>query len=173
MLAQPETLNIWTAASEGKTEKVLEMLRENGSLINQADQNGYTPLFAAISWDHLDLVQALLENGADIMQCDSSDGDSSLHVASSVECCRILLQRTSALLTMRNFEGRLPVEIQYRDGNMEIVEFLQSLMPSDLTWERLEEDDDEAEKIDLEALEYLLNPERIDVVDQDIYMTED
>lgn len=175
---QLEDDNIWLACSEGRADAVIAFLNKKSYSVEQRDENGYSPLHAAVSYDHVGLAKVLLSHyGANADARDIEDGDSVLHVAISVEMCRVLVQAAPALLLARNREDRLPIEVQSREGNEEIVEFLASLMPAEVDWARLEEEDDcdeGTEKIDLETLQRLLNPDNHEIIgDQDIVMSEE
>ena len=178
---QLEDDNIWLACSEGRVDAVIAFLNNMSYNVEQRDENGYCPLHGAVSYDHTELVKVLLSQyGANADARDIEDGDSVLHVAISLEMCRVLLQVAPALLLARNKQNLLPIEVQSREGNEEIVEFLADLMPVEVDWTRLEEEecDDTTEKIDLETLQRLLNPDNHEIIgemigDQDILMSEE
>lgn len=58
---------------------------------------------AAVSYNHLHLVEFLLQRGADVNVCDA-DNDTPLHVCETVECFELLL-RNGANLRAQNDEG--------------------------------------------------------------------
>jgi len=70
--------NDW--AAEGQVELLKEVFDVDPSLIHWNDENGWTPLHEAARWGHVDLVNYLIENGADINHL-TQGGSSPLHVA--------------------------------------------------------------------------------------------
>ncbi|KUF94611.1 hypothetical protein AM588_10007265 [Phytophthora nicotianae] len=59
------SVNVWTASSDGDIESVKAFLASGGDA-NAKDENGYTPLQAAVSYNHMELVVFLLASGADV-----------------------------------------------------------------------------------------------------------
>ncbi|KAJ0412891.1 hypothetical protein ATCC90586_002521 [Pythium insidiosum] len=58
-------MNVWVSASDGDIDAVKQFLA-NGGDVNIKDEFGYTPLQAAVSYNHLELVLFLLSNGASV-----------------------------------------------------------------------------------------------------------
>eukprot|EP00933_Yihiella_yeosuensis_P029908 TRINITY_DN23557_c0_g1_i1.p1 TRINITY_DN23557_c0_g1~~TRINITY_DN23557_c0_g1_i1.p1 ORF type:complete len:170 (-),score=36.88 TRINITY_DN23557_c0_g1_i1:461-970(-) len=71
--------NIWTAAGDGNIERVEELMRTEGLSPTSADENGYTPIHAAASWGHLELLDKLLARDSGAVNVRDSDGDTALH----------------------------------------------------------------------------------------------
>eukprot|EP00053_Salpingoeca_punica_P000389 m.28481 g.28481 ORF g.28481 m.28481 type:complete len:152 (-) comp10282_c0_seq1:253-708(-) len=84
-----DDMNIWIAASDGDVA-VVEQYLQQGVSVNAKDHTGYSPLSAAVSYSHFDLVKLLLERGADPNICDN-DGDSPLHLCEDVAVAKLLL----------------------------------------------------------------------------------
>ena len=83
------------AVTNGDNQKVLEMLKQ-GFIINNYDDSGSFPLYAAVSSDNLDMVRLLLWKDADVQQRHKTTGWTVLHEATkqaSLEICDILLHR--------------------------------------------------------------------------------
>lgn len=53
-------------ANLGEYEKLKEILDKNEKLVNKRDKNGWTPLHEAVRDGNLDIIQLLLERGADV-----------------------------------------------------------------------------------------------------------
>ena len=48
--------NIWVAASDGDQARVQYLIEHDGLLPTSKDASGYTPLHAAVSYDHSNLL---------------------------------------------------------------------------------------------------------------------
>ncbi|XP_025770213.1 protein phosphatase 1 regulatory subunit 12C [Puma concolor] len=81
--------------------EVVRFLVEQGATVNQADNEGWTPLHVAASCGYLDIARYLLSHGADIAAVNS-DGDLPLDLAESDA-----------------MEGLLKAEIAYRGVDVE------------------------------------------------------
>ncbi|KAF0883606.1 PP12C phosphatase, partial [Crocuta crocuta] len=81
--------------------EVVHFLVEQGATVNQADNEGWTPLHVAASCGYLDIARYLLSHGADIAAVNS-DGDLPLDLAESDA-----------------MEGLLKAEIAYRGVDVE------------------------------------------------------
>ena len=64
LAAEPE-LDIFDAASVGRTERVTEWLDRDPGLLNAASSDGFSPLGLAAFFGHADTVKLLLARGAD------------------------------------------------------------------------------------------------------------
>eukprot|EP00158_Paraphelidium_tribonemae_P008969 Partr_v1_DN28738_c2_g1_i1_m62145 putative ankyrin repeat protein len=119
--------NIWIAASDGNLEVVRHHIEANGQDINAQDEFGYTPLLAAVSYNHRELVAWLLANSADISVADH-DGSTVMHYCEEPSMARYLIEMGADPL-VRNVEDMLAIQVHYDDGNMEMVEFLREFSP--------------------------------------------
>ena len=94
---------------KGRTEAV-HLLISNGADIDACNEDGWTPLFFAVSKCHIEIIKVLLENGADFNKIDKSLS-SCLHYAVEEGCCRaidlVLQHSEKVLLFQRNTENRL------------------------------------------------------------------
>jgi ankyrin repeat protein len=62
---------LWLAASIGSVKAIELLLRSGGVIESRCPRTGYTPLHAAVFWEHLDASHFLLEGGADPNQPDA------------------------------------------------------------------------------------------------------
>ena len=62
--------SIHKAASKGDVERVKELLEADPSLVNQDDQHEWRPIFHAGLWKHYDVVELLIDRGADLSAHD-------------------------------------------------------------------------------------------------------
>ncbi|CAE7823201.1 unnamed protein product, partial [Symbiodinium sp. CCMP2456] len=63
-----------------------ELITLSGFSPGSQDENGYTPVMAAASWGHVDLLRILLQRDASAVNVADSDGDTPLHhVAQAIE----------------------------------------------------------------------------------------
>ncbi|XP_043270525.1 ankyrin repeat domain-containing protein 49-like [Venturia canescens] len=89
----PRQKAILIAAENGKIEMVHKWLTMDPSLISSVDLDGYTPLHKACYGNHVDVVEFLLEQGADKF-AKTIDGWQPIHSAccwNNVECIATLL----------------------------------------------------------------------------------
>ncbi|CAM9600222.1 unnamed protein product [Heterosigma akashiwo] len=119
-----EPKNIWVAAGDGDLARVQELIGQ-GQSVDQHDENGYTPLHAAVSYGRMEVLAYLLSAGADVNTTDT-DGDTPLHVCETVEVAQVLLQ-AGANPAARNAEGKVPAENAIDDENEDLANFLKSV----------------------------------------------
>lgn len=97
--------NIWIAASDGNVDYVRELISSGAHTPNDKDPNGYTPLHAATSYGHTDLLRYLLNNGGDISIADN-DGDTLLHIVEDLKTAQMLVEEFNADWKAKNEEGQ-------------------------------------------------------------------
>jgi hypothetical protein len=95
--------NIWVAASDGDLARVSELVESGGASVNAQDENGYSPIHAAVSYGQHQLLVYLLSKGADVHLKDA-DGDTPLLVCDDPECFEELVKH-GADLSATNSEG--------------------------------------------------------------------
>ncbi|KIY64553.1 ankyrin [Cylindrobasidium torrendii FP15055 ss-10] len=104
--------NIWIASSDGDLARVSELI-ESGISPNAYDDNTYTPMHAAASYNHIDLLEFLVLHGGDVNIADE-DGDTPLYVVESIETARWLVEH-GAIIERTNNEGLSPAEALLED----------------------------------------------------------
>ncbi|KAJ1729302.1 hypothetical protein LPJ61_003593 [Coemansia biformis] len=117
-----QAANIWCAASDGDLARVRALVEGDSAMANASDENGYTPLHAAASWKHLQVLRYLLDNGGSVNIVDA-DGDTPLHICEDRECAALLLSR-GADPEKRNHEGLTPVHTTLENEATEVTELL-------------------------------------------------
>ena len=104
----PPTIQV--SAADGDIDAVRSALNLNLEACNAQDDNGYSPLAAAVSYGHAAITRLLLDAGASTDLADN-DGDTPLHVCSTVTCASILLREGGQeLLMLQNADGKTPLE---------------------------------------------------------------
>ena len=97
--------NIWTAAANGDETAVLDILFKDPSAVNSLDENGYTALHAATSYNHIALLKKLVLEHSGNVNIQDLDGDTPLFVAETVEVAKMLVEELHADPTYLNESG--------------------------------------------------------------------
>jgi hypothetical protein len=119
-------VNIWVAAADNEIEAVTRHL-DSGVSANVKDPNGYTPIHAAASYGHLDLLRLLISRGGDI-NIQDNEGDTPLHHAEDVAVAKALIDELHADYSVTNNDGQTPAQyIAAEDEFPELAIYLQSL----------------------------------------------
>lgn len=71
------------AAMNGEREEVLRLLGEGVDINAQSNEQGYTPLIAAVKWNQLDIVNLLLSQGSDINARDKKGETALMHAVAN------------------------------------------------------------------------------------------
>ncbi|OCF45446.1 ankyrin repeat-containing protein [Kwoniella heveanensis CBS 569] len=118
--------NLWVASSDGDLERVQFLIETEGMTPNDKDANSYTPMHAASSYAHFDLLEYLLSKGGD-PNIQDDDGDTPLYVVESVEVARWLVEQGADPASV-NEEG-LTAADALEDDHPEIAQYLRSRLP--------------------------------------------
>ncbi|KAJ1984028.1 hypothetical protein H4R33_004523 [Dimargaris cristalligena] len=150
--------NIWVAASDGLLDRVEELITKENVSVDAKDENGYTPLHAAVSYNHLYLVEYLLAHNANVNITDN-DSDTPLHVCETVECAIFLVNRR-ADINHQNSEGLKPHESAEENEHYDVANYLRRLLNLPEVEPPTEEpegddDDDEGMRVEIPILETL------------------
>ena len=114
---------LYLAAATGK-KSALELLLENNGNPNIEDNQGHTPLTASIKDSNV--VELLLDNGAQIDYQVPSDGNTALHLAvdsNQQQTIEVLLSK-EANPNIKNDKGETPLHLAVKNGNREAVRLL-------------------------------------------------
>ncbi|ANB13000.1 hypothetical protein AWJ20_1278 [Sugiyamaella lignohabitans] len=99
-------VNIWIAASDNDIKAVKEYITSGAHTPADKDANGYTPIHAAASYGHIELLRYLInEAGGDINITDE-DGDTPLHTVESVETAKFIIEELKGSPNAENDEGQ-------------------------------------------------------------------
>ena len=105
---------------------LLPLLRSNTSLASAQDAHGYSLLHAAASYNHLDLLRALItEFGVDVNLKDE-DGETCLFVVETVEAAKCLIEELHINPSITNDEGQTAIERISSEGDFpDVAEYLR------------------------------------------------
>ncbi|CAN3359005.1 hypothetical protein DICA4_D12970 [Diutina catenulata] len=139
--------NVWIAAADNNREAVAAFLRDGGSP-NSQDENGYSPLHAAASYGHLDLLRTLVEAGGNINLADG-EGDTPLHHVEDLRTAIVMVKEMNADPSAKNHDGMTPAEfMEDNDEYPDVVKYLRGVasgvdLESELVREKLAEEEKE------------------------------
>lgn len=119
--------NIWVAAADNDLQAVQDYISTGQLSPNSKDPNGYTPIHAAVSYGHVELLKYLIDQGGDI-NIQDTEGDSPLHHAEDLKIAKLLVEQYKADWKLKNNEGQTPADyIEEDDEFPEVVQYLRSL----------------------------------------------
>mmetsp|Transcript_29345 Transcript_29345/g.73861 ORF Transcript_29345/g.73861 Transcript_29345/m.73861 type:complete len:167 (+) Transcript_29345:87-587(+) len=79
-MSQWGKITLWDAAADGDLAMCKKRMESSFTKVNATDPQGKTALHEASRWGHADVIEFLVENGADLsMQAD--EGTTALHLA--------------------------------------------------------------------------------------------
>lgn len=108
--------------------KLLPLLRSNPSLASIQDGHGYSILHAAASYNHLDLLRALVNEFHVDVNIRDEDDETPLFVVETVEAAQALVEELGADIGATNSDGQTAEEKIMTDGeNPTIAAFLKEL----------------------------------------------
>lgn len=122
--------NIWIAAGEGDLDRVKECVEQEGVSVTAADAFTYTPLHAAASYGHLDILRYLLSHPSapsGAVNTTDSDGDTPLFVCESVEAAKCLVEEFHADASHKNNEGLTPAQQATENESEDVAAYLRSV----------------------------------------------
>lgn len=98
------TSNIWTAASEGSLDRVRYWIETEHLSPSVRDDNSYTPIHAAASWGHEDILRYLITERAGDVNTVDDDGETALFVVEEERMAKVLVE-LGVDTTRKNEEG--------------------------------------------------------------------
>lgn len=110
----------------GDPSALVNLLISNGIEVNDPDVEGHTPLTLAVTKGMKQVVNILMDNGADVNYRNSKDGNTSLHYAAMMNEVHIvhrLLSRTP-ILNIRNKNEQTPMDVAATCAKTEIYQIL-------------------------------------------------
>lgn len=123
--------NIWVAAADNEISTVTEYLASGAFAADSKDPNGYTPLHAAASYGHRELLKLLVQKGGDINVQDN-EGDTPLHHTEDVETATLMVEELGANPKLKNAEGQTAADfVEEEDEFPELARYLRSLSHDD------------------------------------------
>ncbi|KAH9904070.1 ankyrin repeat-containing protein [Xylariomycetidae sp. FL2044] len=106
---------------------LLPLLRENPALASQQDEHGYSLLHAAASYNHLDLLRALIHEFHVDVNLRDEDQETALFVVETVQAARLLVEELGADIMIKGSEGKTAREkITEEDDFPQVAEYLQA-----------------------------------------------
>lgn len=126
-------MNIWIAASDNKISLVENYLSSGNFSAVSADPNGYTPIHAAASYGHKELLEKLVTQYNGDINIKDSDGDTPLHHVEDYETCKFVIESLKGDYQIRNNDGLMPIEVLLQNGDdndkesLKMLTYLQNL----------------------------------------------
>ncbi|KDN52113.1 ankyrin [Tilletiaria anomala UBC 951] len=136
--------NIWEAAGEGDLARVKYLVDEQGMSPSVADQFTYTPLHAAASYGHAEVLRYLLSHPKcppDAVNVTDSDGDTPLFVTEQPEIASILIEDFGADAKHRNHDERTALDAAVENDHDGLAVYLSEVTGAPIP--PREEDEDE------------------------------
>ena len=125
-----ETAAIHWAAGAKNIEIVKYLLsddiKENPSL---ARGNNFTPLHSSAMFGHTEIVELLIEKGADVNIQTDPQKYAPIHSASfggHLETIKVLV-KNGADLSLRNYRNELPIDTAKRRNQIEVIQYFEGL----------------------------------------------
>jgi hypothetical protein len=89
---------------------LLELLKEDPSVAPRQDENGYSLVHAAASYNHLDLLRTLVREYNVPVDLRDEDGETALFVVESVNAAKVLIDELGLDPKIKNDEGQTAPE---------------------------------------------------------------
>lgn len=131
--------------------------------VTAADAFTYTPLHAAASYGHLEILRYLLSHSSappDAVNTTDSDGDTALFVCESVDAARCLVEEYSADAAHKNNEGLTPAQQASENDAEDVASYLRSVTGETATDLDGEDEDDDGVPATISSAESGLNAEQ-------------
>ncbi|KAH8808343.1 hypothetical protein F5884DRAFT_674409 [Xylogone sp. PMI_703] len=120
--AQP---NPFLLAADNPSQ-LLPLLRSKPELAASQDEHGYSLIHAATSYNHLDLLRALVNEFHVDVNLKDEDGETALFVVETMDCAKVLVEELHASFTVRGTDGKTPRERIEEEGDFpEVAVYLR------------------------------------------------
>ncbi|XP_076755313.1 ankyrin repeat and MYND domain-containing protein 2 [Xylocopa sonorina] len=122
---------IFTKISNNEVSELKTLLAANKIKMDFVDENGMSPLQHACYKGNKEIVQMLLDQGADVNACQHEHAYTPLHLAAlsgNAELCHLLMSY-GARLTATNDVGRTPAQMAAFVGNHNCVATINNFIP--------------------------------------------
>jgi len=113
---------LWCAAVAGKV-KVVECLVKYGADVNSVSDTGSTPVRSACYMTHLDVVEVLVANNADIQKPNFNGGTCLINSVQSEELCEFLL-RNGAEVNAQDMQKKTALHYAIQEDRVESTKLL-------------------------------------------------
>lgn len=121
-------MNIWIAASDNDIDGVKRYISSGQHKPTDADANGYTPLHAAASYGHIELLDYLVKEVNGDINVQDLDGDTPLHTVEDEHVARHIVEQLGGDHTIKNAEGQTAFDKLLEEEEFpEVIEYLRSL----------------------------------------------
>lgn len=100
---------------------LLSLLRENPSLAAGQDEHGYSLIHAAASYNHLDLLRALVNEFNVPVDLRDEDSETALFVVETVDAARVLVEELGLDISITGEEGQTAREKIEQEGDYPAV----------------------------------------------------
>ncbi|PVH72940.1 hypothetical protein DL98DRAFT_432187 [Cadophora sp. DSE1049] len=119
------TVNVLLLAADNPA-KVLQHLQENPSSASVQDEHGYSLVHAAASYNHIELLRAVVDDYHVNVNIKDEDGETALFGIETVEVAKILVEELHADITVRGESGQSARERIAEDGDFpEVAVYLR------------------------------------------------
>lgn len=125
--AQASSLEYFDAVRNGNAAVVRDFISQDSALINCVDENGNTPLTLAAYYGNLEVVQSLVEKGADVFATDVYGQNSFFNAEAfgHILVMKYLLKQEPKLFYSLDSDGRTPLEAAIANHKRWVVDFLR------------------------------------------------
>jgi ankyrin repeat protein len=118
---------LYVAVANASSLPILKMLLKAGagSSVNDATDEGRTPLHAAVETSEVEMTKLLIENKADPKK-KYNNGQTPLHVAATKQCVEIIniLMDSKVDIEVEDCNGNTPLHLAAQYGNQDVVKIL-------------------------------------------------
>ncbi|KAJ8117925.1 hypothetical protein ONZ43_g4092 [Nemania bipapillata] len=105
---------------------LLPLLRENPALATQQDEHGYSLIHAAASYNHLDLLRALVQEFKVDVNLRDEDEETALFVVETVDAARVLVEELGSELMIKGTDGYTACQKIMDEGEFpEVADYLR------------------------------------------------